>query len=92
MFSYVKVWEYNHFHRGFLIWIVSFFLITGDPVSSLFRSYNHDGSCNEETFSVENAGWYSNKANVAACSSSPNPKNQLVRYPYLEAIRYNDKQ
>ena len=30
-------------------------------------------------------------ANVAACSSSPNPKNQLVRYPYRETIRYNDK-
>ena len=30
-------------------------------------------------------------ANVAACSSSPNPKNQLVRYPYRETIRNNDK-
>ena len=38
--------------------------MTGDPVSSVFRSHNHDGARNEETFSVENAGWYSNKATL----------------------------
>ena len=27
-----------------------------------------------------------------SCSSSPNPKSQLVRYPYRETMRNNDKQ
>ena len=37
-------------------------------------------------------GFHNRDKNCWGCSSSPNPKSQLVRYPNCEAMRNNDKQ